>query len=169
MTTKSERLEEIRTEVGEWANEEFPGQPEINPLRGIDEEKGEFVHSTLKRDQGIRLDEDGVGEDAERDAIGDMFIYLCDWSYRKDYQFDWVLEPNVYNSTEEAWRDLVDKYASLVGFESKGYAHSFINTLWGLAEVHGYDFMDCVELAWDGEVSNREWESSYKDNTDGQY
>lgn len=157
-----EILNEIREEVGQWSKENFGEQPSVNPLRGINEEMGELVHSTLKRDQGIREGEEGVGDEAEKDAIGDMFIYLCDYSYREGIRF-MDTKPKTNNNTAiESWRDTVGDYAAMVNNDSKAfYANEFLASLMSWAENLGHDFGECVELAWYDEVKGREWDSSY--------
>lgn len=119
-------LQQLMHEVGEWAEENFgdaddilesieerhkKGEPgaDIGALfctLGADEETGELSHSVLKRAQGIRLDDEDVGEEAEKDAVGDTVVYLADFCHRR-----------------------------------------------------GYDLEECVRMAWDGEVSHREWDS----------
>lgn len=142
-------LRQIQQEVGEWAEENFGTRfdilrsimirngvdpqiadeaiDSIDPLsaesgsdlgamfctEGVGEENGELMHSVLKRAQGIRLDEDEVGPEAEQDAVGDIIIYLADFCYRR-----------------------------------------------------GYDIADCVEMAWYGEVSEREWDSDTRQESD---
>lgn len=124
-------LTKLTLDVGEWAEENFGNQDDIleslnerseensrrgeNPgadvgalftILGVNEEAGELTHSVLKRAQGIRLDEDDVGREAEVDAVGDIIVYLADFCHRR-----------------------------------------------------GYDLEECVRQAWDGEVSDREWDS----------
>jgi len=119
-------LTELTFEVGEWAEENFGDQDQIRRninergkrrdpgadigamfcAMGVNEEAGELIHAVLKRAQGVREDEDGVGREAEVDAVGDIVIYLADFCHRR-----------------------------------------------------GYDLEECVRRAWDGEVSEREWDS----------
>lgn len=103
-------LSELTEEVGEWAQENFGDQYDIQHsitersrsvvkqddvdigaifcTLGVNEEAGELTHSVLKRAQGIRLYESGVGEDAEKDAVGDIIVYLADFCYRRGYDLD---------------------------------------------------------------------------------
>lgn len=125
-TVNSVDLTRLTHEVGEWAEENFGDQDAIRRsvnergkrrdpgadlgalfcVLGVNEEAGELTHSVLKRAQGIREDEGGVGREAEVDAVGDIVVYLADFCYRR-----------------------------------------------------GYDLEECVRQAWDGEVSQREWDS----------
>lgn len=103
-------LSELTMEVGEWAEENFGDQYDIQHsviersqsvvqqddvdigaifcTLGVNEEAGELTHSVLKRAQGIRGDEDGVGRDAEMDAVGDIIVYLADFCHRRGYDLD---------------------------------------------------------------------------------
>jgi hypothetical protein len=72
---------ELQSAVGEWSRRNFPGSTPADPFYGLVEEVGEFSHSILKARQGIR----GTKEEhvaAEKDAIGDITIYLADWCER---------------------------------------------------------------------------------------
>lgn len=87
-------LEKIQQEVGEWAFENFGKAKGFNrgfhdlvntndPLMGMVEELGELHHAVLKAKQNIRTKEDH--EVAERDAIGDLLIYLLDYCSRRGF------------------------------------------------------------------------------------
>lgn len=107
--TYARGMNDLQEEVAEWSERNFPDQPAENPLLGVGEEYGELTHAVLKDKQGIRLDESDVSLEAEKDAVGDMVIFLADFCSRR-----------------------------------------------------GYDLGDCIEMAWDGKVSGREWESEYQ-------
>lgn len=93
-------LRQLQDEVGEWARENFgEEQPATYPLMGVSEEVGELNHSVLKQLQGIRLDEEGVGEAAELDAVGDIIIYLADFCERRGI--------DLADAVELAWYDEV--------------------------------------------------------------
>lgn len=101
-------LQQLQTEVGEWATANFGDADEIQfsinerhdegdpgadigamfTAMGAAEEVGELIHSVLKRAQGIRCGESGVGAQAEKDAVGDIIIYLADFCYRRGYDLD---------------------------------------------------------------------------------
>lgn len=103
-------LAELQTEVGGWAEENFGDQLDILDsiterhqtggraggadigamfcALGAAEEVGELAHSVLKRGQGIRLEDDDVGPAAERDAVGDIIVYLADFCYRRGYDLE---------------------------------------------------------------------------------
>lgn len=98
-------LQNIQAEVAAWSQKNFGDQPAWRPLLGIGEELGELNHAYLKREQGIRQDEDH--DAAMRDAVGDIVIFLCDFSSRarfpmptKDYETilkDTTKPPNAWS------------------------------------------------------------------------
>lgn len=112
-------LDQLTVAVGEWAEENFGDQDQIRRninergkrrkpgadigalfcTLGVNEEAGELTHSVLKRAQGIRGDEDGVGPEAEMDAVGDIVVYLADFCYRRGY--------NLEECVDRAWNDEV--------------------------------------------------------------
>lgn len=95
-----ETIDDLRTlqdYVGAWSEQNFGvsplhggnGSPPDHALIGAGEELGELTRSVLKRTQGIDDDEkyadrDDVGVEAERDAIGDVLIYLMDTLHRSE-------------------------------------------------------------------------------------
>jgi len=92
-------FERLQNEVGEWSVEQFgESQPDLYPLLGVSEEYGELVHSVLKRKQGIRLEDDDVGESAEIDAVGDMIVYLADFCERRGLDLSTCID--------EAWGEV---------------------------------------------------------------
>jgi len=114
-------LAELQNEVGPWAEENFGDIDDIgrdiNERRkrrkpgadvgaifctlGVNEEAGELTHSVLKRAQGIREDEPGVGPEAEQDAVGDIIVYLADFCHRRGY--------NLAECVHRAWYDEVSE------------------------------------------------------------
>lgn len=74
-------FETIQEEVVEWAERNFGPQAPYRPFVGMVEELGELAHALLKKEQGIRQGSEKFQEDAE-DAIGDLFIYMCDFAGR---------------------------------------------------------------------------------------
>lgn len=176
MTLTRNQIRTLQSEVGEWSRENFGGvdvQPPKYPLSGMFEEFGELVHSELKMEQGIRLDEDEVGEDASKDAIGDIVIYSCDFAERSGIE----IANNV--SDEEEFTDGYESFDSLLwigsslgllvnatynhGRDDVGLTFSLLyNHLGGVCEWRGYDFEECVLTAAD-EVLDREWDSHLTD------
>lgn len=160
--------EDLIDEVGEWARENFGiEQPPEFPLIGAGEEAGELTRSVLKRAQGIDdsdkyADRDGIGDDAERDAIGDVAIYMCDTITR-------LHSPDTSDSYPEEIDELLGFFASFGvachaakrGWPDEEFVDALMNALEhldNLAEIRGFDFDECVEEAWE-EVSDREWDA----------
>lgn len=91
-------ISRIQAENKEWAWRNFGDAeaiPPWQPLLGAVEEIGELAHAYLKRHQGIRVNEDH--DEAIKDAIGDIVIYLMDFCNRQNLD----LELCVINAWEE--------------------------------------------------------------------
>jgi NTP pyrophosphatase (non-canonical NTP hydrolase) len=85
----------LQRENNEWANRNFgPGNGDnraIHSFLGVVEEAGELAHALLKQYQGIR----GTykeHEEAAKDAVGDLVIYLADLCSRKGWSFQDIVE-----------------------------------------------------------------------------
>jgi len=172
--------EQLQAEVGEWSREQFgTEQPARYPLLGAGEEFGELTHSVLKKKQGIRLDEEDVGTEAEIDAVGDIIVYLMDFCERGGVEAARGFE--VSHIKYEA-RDLDDIGALIEGLKEYGKlceyddiqmcdggvattfapatVASIINALDAFCKSReGIGSIDqCIEEAW-SEVSEREWDA----------
>lgn len=70
-------LRRVQDEQRPWVKHNFGDRPSWMPLLGVMEELGELAHAHLKREQGIRTNED---HDAKaRDAVADIVIFLADY------------------------------------------------------------------------------------------
>ena len=69
---------------------------------GVVEEVGELAHVLLKRSQGIRLDE--TTHAAERDAVGDIIIFLMNYCSVRDWQLSEILAEVSTNVLARDWR-----------------------------------------------------------------
>lgn len=79
-----------------WREHSFPPEHRTAVLQtlGISEESGELSHAVLKREQGIRgTDEEHAA--SERDAVGDIVIYLTGFCSSRGY--------SLQECVEEAW------------------------------------------------------------------
>lgn len=95
-------FDQLQTEVGAWAQRNFGDQPADNPLLGVVEEVGELAHAVLKRKQGIRgTDEQHLA--AERDAIGDILIYLADYCGRRGFTLDAIVTDTWATVSKRDW------------------------------------------------------------------
>lgn len=185
-------LRELQEQVGTWSSENFgTEQPSEYPLIGAGEEIGELTTSVLKRAQGIDDSDkytDRIGPDAEKDAVGDVMIYLLDAIYRaEDDQInvaDGLARVDEGTGTYDhidtevnAIRMLYGEYGRLCGkrfhlIADEDYSGSGTDSLdmveynvgevaavlRRFCEIRGYDFKGCVLDAWE-EVSGREWDA----------
>jgi hypothetical protein len=74
-------LPQIAKEVNKWSVLNFGVDNTKNTILGMVEELGELAHAVLKGRQGIRHTPEEIAE-MERDAIGDISIYLFDFCGR---------------------------------------------------------------------------------------
>lgn len=77
-------LQRFQAVAHKWRQHNFPNADPTQQALGVAEEMGELAHAHLKHVQGIR---DGVDDEAtealEKDAIGDIMMYLLGYcSYR---------------------------------------------------------------------------------------
>lgn len=181
-------LREMQEQVGEWSTENFGAeQPAEYPLIGAGEEMGELTTSILKHAQGIDDSEkygDRIGPEAERDAVGDIVIYLLDTMYRAEddisvadglaridagtESYDHISDPVdgirvLYMEFGRLANDRMyltgdDDTLDMVEYD----VGAVVAALRQLCDVQGYDFEDCVVDAWE-EVSGREWDASISD------
>lgn len=173
-------------EVGEWADENFgTEQPAYFPLLGVAEESGELTTSVLKRAQGIDDAEkyqETTGDEAEMDAIGDIFIYLMDFIHRSEIDIEDVVDEidrrgEVSYQMEQAAIDVgitpvtiyvlfgfYGQYASVIDCyimnrktierETAG----IIEFLTIMCDICGYPINEVVDSTMD-EVLDREWDA----------
>jgi hypothetical protein len=164
----------LADEVYDWSSENFgEEQPWDYPRMGVAEEFGELIHSVLKRFQGIRLNEEDVGREAEMDAVGDMVVYLLNTVRRYEEQenqnlslseiFDGLQD---YSSDSEL--EAVANLGAEVGtlFEADAIYHIdvkyLILALSDFCSYRDYTLDECIEEAW-GEVQHREWDSNLEE------
>lgn len=169
-------FESLVTEVGEWSRENFGDQPARYPLLGIGEEIGELATSVLKRAQGIDTadkytDPTEVGAVAEKDAVGDITIYLADFTSRVDGEMQGVNEANLDTDDTDidavrAMSALFTEYSYLSSFHYSGvvedgmvkmYPNGILMALSRFCDTRGYSYPNCVGEAWNDEVIDRSW------------
>ena len=93
---------EFQDEVFKWSLNNFGNQPSWKPLLGIGEEIGELNHAYLKREQEIRTEESYQSE--IEDALGDIFIYMCDFAAREDIDIESVIEKTWEKVSKRNWK-----------------------------------------------------------------
>lgn len=85
-----------------WRQRNFPTADADQQLFGVVEEVGELAHANLKRKQGIR----GTLEQhiaAERDAVGDILIYLAGYCSYKGWDMLAIYQDTADHVTERDW------------------------------------------------------------------
>lgn len=97
-------LAELQRQHIPWREKNFPDKAPTtaaeNDLIGAFEELGELAHANLKRRQGIRGTE-AEHTDAERDAIGDIIIYLSGYCIERGF--------SLAECVERAWNEVKDR------------------------------------------------------------
>lgn len=174
---KETDLNELKRDVYKWSTENFGvEQPYQYPLMGVAEEFGELITSVLKQKQGIDDEhkyQDRVGEESEKDAVGDMVVYLVDFCARFPHTLD--IEGEYQNrkngmTTRENEVDSVfsigEEIGMLFSHEDKAASDQqmqiavamLVVKLEEFCEHRGFTLDECIEAAW-GEVQEREWDS----------
>lgn len=86
-----------------WLEHNFPNQQGHDALLGVVEEVGELAHAHLKLSQGIRgtpLEH----QDAIRDAIGDIVIYLASYCNTNGYDLARCVEVAWHQVKTRDWQ-----------------------------------------------------------------
>ena len=99
-------FKQLTIEQSAWAQKNFPNALPHLPLLGMGEELGELFTSETQED--------------EKDAVGDILIYACDYAWRNNLQFR---EP-----AQEHWRNVEMALPQLFHFHIKqeqGIRYSF--------------------------------------------
>jgi NTP pyrophosphatase (non-canonical NTP hydrolase) len=95
-------LTQIQLEIEAWSVRNFGKQPSWCPLLGVTEEVGELSHAYLKRQQGIRGTTEEHNE-ALRDAVGDIMIYLLDFCGREGINLEDILDETWNQVKQRDW------------------------------------------------------------------
>lgn len=96
---------ELQDDVAQWSRHNFDDKP----LLGVTESVavfhcvGELAHAVLKREQGIRGSA-AQREAAERDAVGDIVIYLADFCHRRGYDLDAIIQETWGQVRQRDWK-----------------------------------------------------------------
>lgn len=93
-------LDEMQTENAEWVEQNFPGKCDNNTaFMGMVEELGELSHVRLKTYQGIRA----IDPEAERDAVGDLAIYMLHYCHTKGWSLQEIIEETWNEVKKRDW------------------------------------------------------------------
>ena len=96
-------IRRIQREAAEWATYNFGDNVEPDRLLlGIMEELGELCHAHLKQVHGIRTGEDH--EATKRDAVGDIFIFLCGYCSRSGIDLEDAIEDTWARVSLRDWK-----------------------------------------------------------------
>lgn len=163
--------------VGRWSHKNFGSQPASYPLLGAIEEMGELAdchthrgtkvgtvahlasalgqlsHSVLKQAQGIREDEQEVGPAASQQAVRRIARVAAGWDETRKMGTELPLKDN--RGTYYAQEDAVDAVGDITTYLADYCSRAQIATLG-----------ECVEFAWDDEVSDRDWDSDWQTDDD---
>jgi NTP pyrophosphatase (non-canonical NTP hydrolase) len=92
----------LQQESQKWRQHSFPPEHRTAVLQalGICEESGELAHAVLKREQGIRGDDEQHSRD-ERDAVGDIVVYLAGFCSSRGYDLEACVK--------SAWRGVAQR------------------------------------------------------------
>jgi NTP pyrophosphatase (non-canonical NTP hydrolase) len=93
-------LDRLQRQRKPWGEHNFPDATPEDQIIGAIEELGELAHANLKRRQGIRGTE-AEHTDAERDAIGDIIIYLTGYCINRGF--------SIAECVERAWNEVKDR------------------------------------------------------------
>lgn len=172
---------EFQGQVGEWSRRNFPANTPDDPFEGMVEEVGELAHARLKARQGIR----GTPEEhlaKEKDAIGDVAVFLADWAERRGLNLGRGLRDAFYPEFEGATfadldraaketlatmpdrtPDLTFRYIVAVIGElavddkpKSSDAGGLLGNLAGYCVLRGWSFAEIVEQTWN-QVKLRDW------------
>ncbi len=93
-------LDVIQKEQYVWAKNNFANNQNADTaFMGMVEELGELAHSRLKAYQGIRA----IDVSAEKDAIGDLLIYLLNYCSTKNWFVSDILQETWNEVKQRDW------------------------------------------------------------------
>lgn len=170
----------LQESVYEWSETQFPGQPDKNPAYGIVEEFAELKEVLIAADS----------RKEELDAVGDTIVYAADFAARRGLDLqeaaEMDIDASVFQNLDESvfeadpldgavvaigrlYRSILKREQGIRldeqrvgdGAEQRALA-LLIDRLDKFASERDYTLEDCVVNAWDEEVCDREWDSSYK-------
>ena len=162
------RISEYQVEFFKWQSRNFKGTRREDMLFGVIEETGELAHAHLKGIQGIRHTPEEILRQ-KRDAVADIFIYLCNYCSFFGFTFDEsILEDDTKHGPESVNRSMLE-LSRLVGELASdeiekfrfvncdivnGIVHGLIRYC-GLSQI---DFSAAIEETWE-RVQKRDWVS----------
>ncbi len=120
-------LSSLQNAVRDWALHNFgPGQWWHRMLL-LMEELGELAHALLKKEQGIRLEEDHVAK--AKDAVGDLAISLADFCNSMGWNFEELVAATWAEVKKRDWT--VEKMEKRVCFGSENRVDDYLKQPFG--------------------------------------
>lgn len=96
-------LNRIQKQRADWALENFGEPKAYHLLLGMTEELGELCHAHLKREQGIRINENH--EAAIKDALGDILIYALGYAQSQNLSLEDCLVEAWHHVRMRDWKN----------------------------------------------------------------
>jgi len=94
-------LRQIQDEVREWGRHNFPDAKPYYCLLGLQEELGELSRAHLKAIEGIRGGDQAADE---KDAAGDIVIFLLHFSAMSGYNLESIIKETWDHVKERDWK-----------------------------------------------------------------
>lgn len=166
-------IEKLRTRVAEWSLANFEAQqskfdPNVNlghlaPLLGVAEELGELAEAIQEHCMG-----------GQKDAIGDILVYMCDFASRLDINFEeyTVEEGLAKDLTQEIgalFHHVLKMHQGIRGYQNKDFAIIEIrDTIFSIFDVL-HDYCNSLGIeppftlateTFDYVVSLRDWKTN---------
>ena len=92
-------LTKLQEEIYVWAKRNFAIEQAKDQFTGMVEELGELAHTILKQKQRIRK----IDHDDEKDAIGDLFIFLCNYCSLRNIEIEKVIDETWKKVKKRDW------------------------------------------------------------------
>ena len=96
-------LRRLQRQLAPWVAHNFGDPPWTQPFMGVVEEVGELSHALLKQEQGIRGAWDDH-EDAAKDAVGDVVIFLACLCHLRGWDLESIVENTWAKVQERDWK-----------------------------------------------------------------
>lgn len=99
------KIAELQNNLKEWLDYNFPDATSEDQFFGIVEEVGELAHAELKTKQQIRGYTEKKRMEEVKDAVGDIFIYLCNYCNRRKIKMDECIEMAYNTIMKRDWQN----------------------------------------------------------------
>lgn len=98
----------LQERLHQWLDYNFPNATSNDQFIGIVEEVGELAHAELKTKQKIRGYTEEKGMEEIKDAVGDIFIYLCNYCNKKDIDIEECIDIAYDTIMKRDWQNNPD-------------------------------------------------------------